>query len=111
MGHGCSEEKDLEFPRCKGMSNTMQMHKNRHSKDTVLSKKMSLYKYYTSSTRTSRGRKFPVYKKNINLQETSKPIEKKIMHCKAAMVMGSRMQHGSAQPTAAGMKCHDECHD
>ena len=23
------------------------------------------------------------------------------MHCKAAMVMGSRMQHGSAQPTAA----------
>ena len=77
MGHGCSEEKDLEFPRCKGMSNTMQMHKNRHSKDTVLSKKMSLYKYYTSSTRTSRGRKFPVYKKNINLQETSKPIEKK----------------------------------
>ena len=24
-------------------------------------------RFYTSSTRTSRGRKFPVYKKNINL--------------------------------------------
>ena len=55
----------------------------------------------TSSTRTSRGRKFPVYKKKHKPIRTSKPIEKKIMHCKAAMVMGSRMQHGSAQPTAA----------
>ena len=53
----------------------------------------------TSSTRTSRGRKFPVYKKKH--KPTSKPIEKKIMHCRATKVLGSRMQHGNAQPTAA----------
>ena len=32
---------------------------------------------YTSSTRTSRGRKFPVYKKKHKPIRTSKPIEKK----------------------------------
>ena len=46
------------------------------------------------------GGSFQSIKKHKPIR-TSKPIEKKIMHCKAAMVMGSRMQHGSAQPTAA----------
>ena len=47
------------------------------------------------------GGSFQSIKKKHKPIRTSKPIEKKIMHCKAAMVMGSRMQHGSAQPTAA----------
>ena len=39
------------------------------------------------------GGSFQSIKKHKPIR-TSKPIEKKIMHCKAAMVMGSRMQPG-----------------
>ena len=64
---------------------------------------------HTSSTRTSRGRKFRVYKKKHKPIRTSKPIGKKIMHCRATKFLGM-CDEGNAQPAAAHAPHSNEIH-